>query len=365
LGRIWATADRPGASPSPQAPFRILPFGLVDPTSCLLLLAHSCPYLTCQHIFPEQKTRWQMSRWHAISVGNPRDVMRLAQHLVDKRVVRYQSGAWSLPDRIDGRDLASSIAQSMQESASALHTDARLLAQTFALSPEQQFTYEECLVLAGRCTPGKLVQMLDELAMADVVKRSSERCGLVQQAWAPILCGIFSPGQEQPLEQRLAEVFELRADAMRVGRHLLRAGLEQRAVDVLVEHARASQEQTDPNSESFAKLIEALPADWLESYGAALRVCARDQRPARQAFDLASRMAGIVSVTGTTDTFHLSDLLRQLEHDSGLDIYASLDPAMDPGARLQRTFELSVTIRPASTSVCSRPCLRSASSRAR
>lgn len=74
----------------------------------------------------------------AISAGNPRTVMQFVQHLVDKDVVRYQAGAWTLPSSIDARDLPSNLSEALRARVGKLSEDARDLAQTMALSPEQR-----------------------------------------------------------------------------------------------------------------------------------------------------------------------------------------------------------------------------------
>jgi hypothetical protein len=281
-------------------------------------------------------------RLHGISAGNPRDVMRLAQHLVDGRVVQYQAGAWSLPERIDSGDLPSSIAQALLASVDALSVEARSLAQALALCPEQHFSHEECNILcAQHLSPGQLLALIDELARAGVVKRSAERLGIAQHGWVTALRTRLAAAHERSVQLRLAQIFELRRDELRLSQHLLRAGEEQRAVDVLVAHARASQLTTDGDSEAFAALIAALPPDWIECYDSVLRLCERGLRPRRDLFELRSRLAGIVAVTGMENMGLLAGLLSQLEKDSGLDIYASLAAELDPGTRLRETFELA------------------------
>ena len=50
-------------------------------------------------------------RIQRVAFGNPRECMDLAQHLVDKRLIRYEGGNWALPSSLDPEDLPSSAEQ--------------------------------------------------------------------------------------------------------------------------------------------------------------------------------------------------------------------------------------------------------------
>ena len=64
-------------------------------------------------------------RLHGLAEGNPRDVLQLAQHLVEKGVLRYHAGAWSLPASIDPGELPASMAQALDTRIAALPPAAR------------------------------------------------------------------------------------------------------------------------------------------------------------------------------------------------------------------------------------------------
>jgi hypothetical protein len=279
------------------------------------------------------------NRVHALAEGNPSNVMRLAQHLVDKRIVRYESGAWSLPNRIDSGDLASSMTQALRARIEALSSSARELAAAMALCPERRLRFEECLVLTEHRQPGRLMQDLDELLMADVLRIAGERYEIGQQAWVAALRS--DSVDQRRLHLRLAEMFEAHAgDSFRVAQHLLRGGEQARGLGVFVEHAELSQQQTDQSPDAFFALIQSLPADWYASYEEGLRLCESAGRARKHAYALRSRLAGLLAITGIDDTTHSLSLINQLYEECGLGIYASLDPALEPAARLQRTFEL-------------------------
>ena len=278
-------------------------------------------------------------RVHELAEGNPANVMRLAQYLVDQRVVRYQSGAWSLPQQLNSGELAPSMGQALRARVDELSAGARELAQIFALCPEQRFGFEDCLALSVHRQSARLLRELDELLRADVLRIAGERYELAQQAWVSVL---RADGDLQALHLRLAELFAAREDqGFRAAQHWLRGGDEQRGLDQLVSHAEQSQRITDESPDAFQALIQAMPPGWYATYEQGLRLCERFGRPGKHAYALLSRLAGLVAIAGISDITHPIALLDRLYRDSGLDVYASLDPGMDPGERLQRTFELT------------------------
>jgi hypothetical protein len=128
---------------------------------------------------------------------------------------------------------------------------------------------------------------------------------------------------------------------IRTAQHLLRCDAHARAADVLVGHAERSQAVTDPSSDAFVKLLDSLPEHWDDTYNEVLRFCDANQRPRAQTLVLRSRMAGVMSVANTDDLTPVSKLIEQLRVDTGHDLYESLDPALEPLPRLQRSFELA------------------------
>jgi hypothetical protein len=266
--------------------------------------------------------------------------MRLAQYLVEQRVVRYESGAWSLPQHLHAGDLAPSMAQALQARVAALKPGARELALVFALCPEQRFSFEDCLALTAHRQSARLLHELDELLIADVLRIAGERYELAQQTWVAALRA--ERGDASELHARLAELFHARGnEGFHAAQHLLRAGQQGRGLDELVDHATQSQQLTDKSPEAFSALIQALPSDWYATYEATLHLCERARRPGKDAFALLSRLAGLVAFGAIDDITHPLALINRLYRDSGLELHASLPADMDAGERLKRALELT------------------------
>ena len=279
-------------------------------------------------------------RLHEVAEGIPANVMRLAQYLVERGVVRYESGAWSLPQHLATGDLAPSMAQALQVRVAALSAGARELAQVFALCPEQRFSFEDCVALTAHRQSARLLRELDELLMADVLRVAGERYELAQQTWVAALRADCA--DEAALHLRLAPLFAARGnEGFRAAQHLLRGGDEGRGLDQLVLHAEQSQQLTDQSPEAFSALIQALPPDWYATYEAGLHLCERAGRPGKDAYTLLSRLAGLVAFGAIDDITHPLALIKQLTRDSGLQLHAELPADMNAGERLKRTFELT------------------------
>jgi hypothetical protein len=273
-------------------------------------------------------------RLHELSAGNPRDLLRLSQHLVDRNTLHYEAGAWTLPARIDDADLPSSMADALRARIAALHESARALASALALCIDQNFTFDECVKLSGLQDAAALLLDLDELIKADIVRRVEDRFGLSRTVWAAPLHSLLVPTLERDLHVRLARVLEARDQAFRAGQHWLRAGRHERALDVLVAHAAASQEQTTKGAEIITRYARSLPANWFETYEQALTLCDSLARPKRDAFVLRSRVVGLVPALGVPDYGQVALLLAQIKRDSGLEDWEALDPRLEPMQRI-------------------------------
>ncbi len=279
---------------------------------------------------------------HSISHGNPSAVMQLAQHLVDKGVVRYEAGTWMLPNRIEAGDLPRSMAETFKAKAEKLNPDARRLAQTLALTPGQSLSFEECLILSDRRDKASLLQNLNELVAFGIVSTDGQYYCLGHQGWGSPLVENLDKESERASHLRIAEVFSLRGSTeCRVAMHLFAAGEEERGLDALVLDAERSQKHLVQNPEAFYQYIQSLPPTWLDIYKLALRLCQEHQRPRKQAFLLKMNLVRFSIVAGLEDIQILHDVVDQLVQDSGLGFYEELGDSVDAEARIWRALEMA------------------------
>lgn len=281
-------------------------------------------------------------RIQGIAQGIPRNIMYFAQHLVDKKVVTYQAGAWILPEKIDASDLPTSMTHALKAQVERLSKDAQQLAKIVAMAPDQNFTFKECLLLTEHATASRLVQTLDELLAAQVLDYHAHRYSITHQLWISALREMIDSQEARAFHRRLAEVFEKRGQSeFRLAQHLLHAGEVDRGLDILCDFSERSKEATHRDQQTYTRLIQSLPADFYQTYLEAIRLCKERNRPAFQLYSLQSRLSGLDWLSDVTDREYIVELIQQLREGSGLAFYHQLDSAMDPKARLARALELA------------------------
>jgi tetratricopeptide (TPR) repeat protein len=275
-------------------------------------------------------------RLHGVSGGNPRDVMQLAGHLIDRKVIRYEQGVWTVPDAFDARDLPETMAQSLDARVASFSPGAREIACALSLAVGEKASFEELGSLLLEPGTARAAACVDELLRAHVLRATGESYMLTQEGWARALQSARSPDACRFLHLRLAKLFQsFRNDDFRQGKHLLRGGAVQHGLDVLARHAAESQEHTNQSAEEFFRYMQSLPADWLDVYEEAIRLCVEKGRPRRDAYALRSRLSGILAMTAVRDAPHSPALMAELAEYTGLTAFLAMDPSIDHGTRLK------------------------------
>jgi hypothetical protein len=281
-------------------------------------------------------------RIQAVSGGNPRAVMQLAQHLVDNKTIRYQAGTWLVPQNVDSGDIPGSLVDAFKARIQRLGAAALKLAQTMALSPEHSFTREECLMLTEHRKMDQLIQNLDEVIALEIVSTDAEQYWLTQRAWILVLLDEVDEQTQRDCHRRLAEVFKKREnEQFRAAQHWLLAGKEGRALDDFVSFSETLAVLTGEDPSAYSELLQSLPDDWQYTLGTAIDLARQKGRPQRQIFALQSRLSGLSSIPGSADTQHLKEVLKRLAQDSGLARYYELDDSMESNERLRLSFEFA------------------------
>ncbi len=274
-------------------------------------------------------------RMNALCAGNPRDLLQLAQHLVDRGDIQYRAGAWTLPADLDALELPSTLAQAQRTRLAALRESARALACALALCPDQRFSPGECALLCDTPDAASLLADLEVLSVAGVVRREPDAIGLAQPSLASLLCELLPPERVRVVRHRLAGVFSRRNDPFNAGSQWLRAGETARALDVLVPFAEAALHQATREDETRTNgRLRAPPPDFYETYLAAIRACDALGRPARHKFALLSRLTFVATLFDLQEYEPISELLTQFRRDSGLDDWIALEGQVAADARL-------------------------------
>ena len=242
-----------------------------------------------------------------------------------------------LPDAVEQIDLPASMAEALRERVAALSPDARGLAVAVALASSERFTFDECLLLTGHQKRAMLAESLDELVAREVFIEAAST--YQRRPTVARRCAARGHlGGRVALGESLARVFERRRDGFREACHLFLAAEYERGLDTFVAFCRESEALTNHSSDAFIHGIQGLPVGWFEWFERALSLAAEHRRPPRDAYAIRSRLSGFIAMVGSVATPHLDALLAQLHRESGLALYESLDPTLDPGERLGRAM---------------------------
>jgi len=149
-------------------------------------------------------------RLYGISKGSPRAVVQLAQHLVDRGVVSYRSGTWTIPGQIDAADLPDSIIDALRAKVKRLNSDALTLVQTLALSTTRTFSFEECAFLTENADTARVTQQLNLLVASDVLDTDGRFYSFSQEALKGVLLEELEGATAHSAHLKLAKLFQRR-----------------------------------------------------------------------------------------------------------------------------------------------------------
>jgi hypothetical protein len=322
-GATW-TAEAAGKLLSPLTTLRLEPLNPADSEKLLRSVFGSVPNVELlAHSVRE------------LTAGSPRELLRLAQHLVDRGTVRYAAGGWTLPSHIDPGDLPTSMSDALLARIAALPERARDLARAFALCPDQAFSFDECGRLNAEPDHAARVAQLEALISADIARSADTDVKLAQRSWVPLLRATLTPDRVPVFERRLAELFERRSgQEFRAAQHWFRADEPRRALDLLVVHAAASLDSHRQGPELFLRYLLSLPEGWFETLQQGMRACDELGRPRAHKHVLLARVIGMMALLNTHASDLYGELFATLCRDSGYDDWQALDPNMDPQQRL-------------------------------
>ena len=268
---------------------------------------------------------------HKVSAGNPRACMDLARHLVDKGIIAYDGGAWTLPVRLDSTDLPSTAEGAIRERVAALDPEARWLAEAQALANDT-FSRGDYHLLRANSDPGAVDRAISELFSSQVIVATDKLHSLAHRGWASALTARLSPAECEARHRALAALYEHKLPIVAV-RHMLAGGLFERGLDRLAALLKTAVDATAlgggaqvPSSEVAATIDRALQA--AQTVG----------RPARELHEL--RRWLIQLSVASEDRFYwrvAPAWLDQLKRDSGFLVWHELGDTGDP-ARLKRAM---------------------------
>ena len=263
------------------------------------------------------------ARIHDLSHGSPRVAMELAQHLVDRGLARYAAGSWSLPAQLDEHDLPADLTASLLARVSRVGADARELIDALCLAEPDLVPTDRYPQLTAHGDPRRVFKALDELIAERILSADAERHYFAQRGIPLLLADAMPAARRATLHSRIADLLSASGgDVVRRGHHLLGAGRDREAIELL----------------RSINLVERLPP--LPLLVTLVERAEQLRLPARILQELRIAALSKASVVTGVEVFRrwLDVVLRQLECDSGLLAYRELAHVPD-SERLMRALQ--------------------------
>jgi hypothetical protein len=268
-------------------------------------------------------------RIHAIARGNLRATMQLATHLVTEGIARYAAGSFSLPEQLREQDLPSSLAAALASRIRGLDPDSIELARMLALTDPSELSATAYVELTSHGDRARTYRAIDHLVRVQVLERQAERYRLSDPTWAGVLTSGLRVEERLAAHARLAQVFEHTGTLTRRSFHLMESDQAEAAIRLmLAQFIKDPNEPKDPLADYVPGLIDQIERASIAAESLHL--------PAPLRVELKMKLCGASQFLGDVPRFlrNAPATLAELERDSGLADYNSLDPGLDSMARL-------------------------------
>jgi hypothetical protein len=220
----------------------------------LRMLANRCERLTLRPFTSEQTHELLASTFgdvpnlgelcreiNQVAQGNPGEALDLAQDLVDRQIVRYAAGSWSLPSEFPASAVPRSALDAVRERVHGLSPDARWFAEAHALSCSELFERATYHRLRAGLSVAAAETALSELLAKQVVVSDGHHFRLANRLWTTALVESCSEQDQRTLHAALAELHDNKLASASI-HHLFCAGHDEQALDALIAHNRAFAE---------------------------------------------------------------------------------------------------------------------------
>jgi hypothetical protein len=273
-------------------------------------------------------------RLFQVALGNPRETLDLARHLVSTSKLRYENGQWTLPGTFDTDDLPATAAEALATRVAALPELARRLAEAQALVGNA-WRRQDYARLAPDAAASAVDEALSTLLVQEILQSDGEHYSLTHRGISEALCALLSQAQRRERHLALFELYRHAPDMhpYLIVHHLFEAERPERALELLAQYESMGEQK---DSEAALRAGPARVARTLEH---ALELAISLGRPPREEHELRRRLCALAMIDDQVrGEWVLPAWLVQLEHDSGLRDYRALDPALESGTRLQQAL---------------------------
>jgi hypothetical protein len=280
--------------------------------------------------------RFVTTRIHAIARGNPRACMDLAEHLVEKGLVCYEGGAWTLPADLDPSDLPASIEAALEARIGALSPLARFLAQSQALATHHAFTRDDYLRLRPQAPARDVDSAVGDLVSSQLVVSDGRVHTVANESCRVALVASLDAAETTERHRALIDVYAGRRP-FGVVRHALAAGLDARGLDEL-----APSLPETPEKSALVDMANVDANQYAETFLRALAAAERLGRPLREIYEL-RRWIVTAGVIADHQYFAKAapEWRARLLLDSGYTDYQSHPEILDRAERLSNAMRIA------------------------
>ncbi|MDH5671254.1 MAG: protein kinase [Myxococcales bacterium] len=287
-----------------------------------------------ESVFGDVPNLQRVSGWvHALSQGNARTVMELAQYLVDHGVATYERGSWNLPRQLSEQSLPQSVEQALEHSIAELSPTARQLAAALSLVTEQgPLTLEEFVDLAAVQDVDQTYRAVEELVAAQILSTTGNAHRLRHRGLSRAVQKSLPEDEGRQLHLRLSGLYMARYErrpsdadaAMLVAHHRHRGGDMDGCINALETIASGPPR-------GFGRTPDAI-----ETLRAAVAYGQRHQMAPARLFPLMKNLLKLAATVDPSLIEFAEPTIEQLRRDSGLIHYELIEDEPDPTSRVQR-----------------------------
>jgi Protein kinase domain/AAA ATPase domain len=269
---------------------------------------------------------------HQLSRGNPGDSVDVAQYWVDRGLIRYVAGQWTLPVRIGADAMPRDRSAPLRARIAGLSPDARFLLESQALAFRETFSDADYRALLPDASSHAIELAIGELLASQAVVSDGAVYTLANRSWTQAL-SMLEPRVASERHRALANMYHGRSRIAEI-HHWFAGGFHAQGLERMREHHIQLGGQFDQR-----KLLEENIGKLMWCADLAIATALELSWKPREVHDLRRwLLAGTLTYEDGAYTDSARIWFEQLARDSGLELYRADTQSSNPGERLMRAL---------------------------